>query len=163
MSIGVTLDEIERLCWSLSGWRVEQRDVDALLRAVQTYAGHGADGQAVRASQDRSPLSATDEPSGSAIAPQAGVQGIRLDGLYRVTLTPAGVQSIRRVSTVHLPDPDERVRTCRKCGDTLPITMFSPDRTSRGGRKTACTPCENTRRRNADRARRQAAQPTGGN
>lgn len=39
----VSLGDVEQLCWRLSGWQVEQRDVDALLSAVTAY-GEGASG-----------------------------------------------------------------------------------------------------------------------
>lgn len=42
MSESVTLADIERLCWRLSGWTVEQESVDRLLTAVTAYAGCAA-------------------------------------------------------------------------------------------------------------------------
>lgn len=185
MSDAVSLADVERLCWRLSGWRVEQRDVDALLAAVESYArsagamaretcevprepGAQAGGPQGAVSEPEpvherpAEPSVMPEPSQTVNGPQTGVQSraiaetLSLDeGAYVLTVTRVA-KPVPPVRTPSRPDPSPGTRTCRKCGITYPLEKFSRDKTSKGGRKTACTLCENIRRRDARRIKRAA-------
>jgi hypothetical protein len=89
------LASIERLCWHLSGWNVEQRDVDRLLAEIQVYAaGAGSSGAAAPLASGGegaemapdAPLSAAEaptgpvEPSGPVEEAQAPVQHVHVTG-----------------------------------------------------------------------------------
>lgn len=166
MSEVATRADVERLCWMLSGWRVEQRDVDRLLEAVDAYASGAvlpqsaqeADGGTESASEASEPVPVTVEPSTALNVPQTAVQDAGgIEGAYVLTVT-----RVQRPEPGKRPLPTPRAdltepeRTCRKCGVTYPIENFNRDCHSRGGRKTACKPCENTRRRDARRTERAA-------
>lgn len=145
-TVQVSRADIERMCWVLSGWRVEQRAVDELLAAIDAHI-QGAGG----------PQTGVQAPCGGCLA---SCEGEPVDGPQEGT-EPAPAPEPVRVRTVYAADPEERVRTCRKCKITYAIETFSRDRTSPGGRKTACTPCENKRKREhkaAQRAARNTAQ-----
>lgn len=167
MSESVSLADVERLCWRLSGWQVEQRDVDALLAVVQAYArgaGHGAlslglEGGAGAAEPPQEALgepAATGEPSTAPRQPQTGTDGPGIEGAYVLTVT-----------RVDRPQPGRRTdtaggkRTCRKCKKRAPLEEFNKDAHSPGGRKTACKSCENERKRTARRIQRAAERVTG--
>lgn len=77
MSESVSLADIERLCWRLSGWTVEQESVDRLLAAVTAYAGGGSAGVVRRDAADdsgwqgaRAPLAVLDEAQAATRSPQ---------------------------------------------------------------------------------------------
>lgn len=167
MSGITTLADVERLCWHLSGWQVDQRDVDALLAAVRAYAdgaGHGAPSSgleggagAAQPSQEASGGGdASGEPSNPSREAQTAAQGEGLEGAYVLTVT-----------RVDRPQPGRRTdtaggkRTCRKCGKRAPLENFNKDAHSPGGRKTACKTCENERKRNARRIQRAASRLAG--
>lgn len=166
MSESVTLADVERQCWHLSGWQVEQRDVDQLLVTVQAYAGvEGASASVVwpveggEDAQD-APVAALDPEvdAGDAEAlpaPQAAVQRVEVVG--RLTLVCECRTAPRKEPRTPLrPTLDgavpETVRECRTCERTHPISHFSRDSHGRHGRKSVCRDCENLRKRNSRRA-----------
>lgn len=173
----MTLGDIERLCWSLSGWQVEQRSVDTLLSAVRAYtaeAGRGGQDGVTGAPGSPARATVTDESVLADFVAQGGVQGPDLEGTYVLTVSRVvSPGRPRRIKVQRNPPLDvntsgdmgvsgETERTCRLCGHTYRIEKFSRDKSSPGGRKTACTPCENIRRRDQRRARRQRETEAGG-
>lgn len=179
MSDVVSPADVERLVWRLSGWQVDQRSLDVLLTSVQQYARWCAETGSVAewvpagpppedAAPEQAPQEAAQggvEPSGQdagaqeAPTPVAGAQtgaqdgaGMLAEGAYVLTVTR--IARPERAADVPRADGVESVRTCRKCGVSYPITSFHRDKTSRGGRKTACIPCENMRRRDERRVQR---------
>jgi hypothetical protein len=165
-------EDIERLAWRLSGWRVEQRALDALLGAVQEYAQGCVDSGRVAVWSPVGPPPPEEPSQGAVGGPgqvpageetpegagglQTGAQGVDLEGAYVLTVTKVAKPAFTPVRTASRQDPSETTRTCRKCGQTYRLEKFSRDKTSKGGRKTACTPCENIRRRDERRKRRAA-------
>lgn len=166
----MTLERIERLCWTLSGWQVEQRSVDTLLSAVQEYASAAGrtvgQGGATGAPESPARASVTDESLLAKFVAQGGVQSPDLEGTYVLTVSrvvsPGRPRRDRSQGSAPLDvntsaesgESEETERTCRLCGHTYRIEKFSRDKSSPGGRKTACTPCENIRRRDQRRARK---------
>lgn len=155
-----TRGDIERLCWRLSGWQVDQAAVDRLLLAVDAYVA-GAPVPAEIPAQESAPASqepvtapVAQEPARLVVEPDAAVQGF--EGAYVLT-----VSRIDRPEPQGRPlpraDTEEPMRKCRKCGTVYPIQMYNRDPYGRGGRKTACGPCENKRKREARRLSRAAA------
>jgi hypothetical protein len=47
----------------------------------------------------------------------------------------------------------EELRTCRKCGETKPITEYHKKSSGRGGRDSRCRSCINTAKRHRERYR----------
>lgn len=181
MSEITTLADVERMCWRLSGWQVEQRSVDTLLAIVDAYARgvvlpaedrrglEGGAGEAEPPAETLPPPDVAVEIPEPAAELQTDAQSRDLEGAYVVTVTrierpdpepedepEATGQGDGSDLDAYLAPPEERVRTCRKCGLTFALAKFSRDKSSRGGRKTACTPCENIRRRDERRAKRAA-------
>lgn len=160
----VSRGDIERLCWRLSGWRVDQASVDRLLLAVDAYVAHAPLPAEARpdvpaqspplAAQEAVTPPAVPEPVQAVAEPPAAVQSI--EGAYVLT-----VSRIDRPEPPQKPVPradrEEPMRKCRKCGTVYPIQMYNRDPYGRGGRKTACGPCENKRKRDARRISRAAA------
>ncbi len=141
---------------------MEQRAVDTLLDAVRAYAA-GEPEAAPDAPQDGAGgpegVTAADGGALAQILAQGGIQGPDIEGAYVLTVTRvlnAGRPRRTRRPSAPADECEETERTCRKCGLTYAITKFSRDRTSPGGRKTACTPCENLRRRDQRRVQRAA-------
>lgn len=173
MSEIVTLDDVERLCWTLSGWQVEQRDVDRLLVSVQAYAdaatgssgaaaplvveGDGAQEATDGPVQPLTPPAGTPEPPEPSQKAQGAVQRIHLTG--RLTLICPGVHDAPPCLREHVvptgPDP-EGTRRCRACGRVQDLAEFSRDSHGREGRRSTCRECNNLRKRDAKRAKRQA-------
>lgn len=97
------LETIERMCWRLSGWQVDQRSVDALLGAIEDYVtGRGA-------------------PSlhETATGPQTAAQG-RTGPDPRETLRKCRVCGHPQAVTEFYRDVhgiDGRRRECRSCGN----------------------------------------------
>ena len=158
----VTLADLERLCWRLSGWSVEQESVDRLMAAVEAYASGGrisadalvASSGPGAAESPRGPspdLVVMDETPAPEIGPQRGVQGFPLSLEITGTLTlVCGCTPPRpamRPKAVVAGPPSPDVRTCRKCGDQQAITEFFRDVKGAGGRKSVCRTCEAARRR----------------
>lgn len=161
MSVSVSLADVEKLCWHLSGWRVEQRDVDALLVAVTAYAAShaggapraGLEGGAGDATTPAEPLSAppvdpeTPEP---APGPQTDAQRVHVSGSITVVCTGHCGQRRRRrtrpTEAVRDTAP-EGYRICRICGEMRELEEFRRDASSPGGRRTGCRDCENARKR----------------
>ena len=148
----VSRADVERMCWVLSGWKVEQRAVDELLAAIDAYI-RGAGG----------PQTGVQAPCGGCLASGEGepVSGPQTDAQDRAEPVAEPVKpKAATVRPVYAINPHERVRTCRKCHVTYEIAMFSRDRSSPGGRKSACTPCENKRKREHKAAQRAARKAT---
>jgi hypothetical protein len=94
----VTRDDIKKLCWHLSGWTVEQRDVDALLNAIDGYSGGcgascasrpglpGGTGEAVPALTAPAETTAGEVDPQHAYAPETAAQPFRFDGTITVRL-----------------------------------------------------------------------------
>lgn len=176
MSETVTLADVERLCWSLSGWKVEQRDVDRLLAAVTAYAGYGPD-EAVMDAPAQEPEEAAERPAEPLVADQApqgtpdtlsgaqgGVQRLHVTGTLTLVCTgahPPAALPPRAPSGRFIPLPRAGevtgYRVCGKCHQSRPVEDFSRDAKGNGGRRYACRDCENTRKRESRRAKRQAA------
>lgn len=174
MSESVTLADVERLCWHLSGWQVDQRDVDQLLAAVQAYVatdhsgaaaplaagGTGAEETSQGAPEPSPDVSPQGDLPQAVPAPQAGVQRIEVTGTLTLVCAPAPRQRseprtpLRTTLDGVVP---ETVRECRKCHSTQPIDQFVRDSHGLRGRKRICRMCENKRKRDAERARKQAA------
>lgn len=163
MSETVTLADIERLCWKLSGWTVEQRSVDRLLSAVRTYAGYGTDagphvegasalaveggeGEPETRRGPSADLVLMDDMPQAATGPQTGTQRIELSG--SVTLLCARPARKRTWAVPAGPVP-EGSRACRTCGAVHPFEHYGRDAHSPQGRRTACRDCENKRKRMA--------------
>lgn len=172
---------IERLCWHLSGWQVEQRAVDELLAEVRAYAhgvessgagaplaygGAGAQEAAVRPVESLTAPDGPVETSKATSGPHMPVQRIHITG----TITLAGPRKRAQSKTARakprkrqwaVPDPRDLVpedtRTCRLCGTTHAITDYARDTHGTRGRKSVCRTCENLRKRDARRAKRAAA------
>lgn len=155
MSEGTTLGDIERLCWTLSGWQVDQRDVDRLLSAVQAYAAAGAaevSGSAAVCPQEASAQPPVADESVQVVADaHRGAQTILIDGACVLTLTPLTRTPLvvtpprnRPQTTYTVPAADlyEPRRTCRTCARTKDIQDFNRDHHSPGGRKSQCRDCE---------------------
>lgn len=176
MSERASLADVERLCWHLSGWQVEQRDVDRLLAAVQAYA-QGAEAPAVPAVlavEEQAPADGAERPAEGTTPPDAAeevyeVTGGALTPVQRVHVTGAltlvcsgGCTPPKKVTKKSRPVADDPAvpedwRQCRKCGGAQPIDHFVRDTHGPRGRKNVCRDCENLRKRNARRARKQAA------
>jgi hypothetical protein len=183
----VTLADLERLCWHLSGWSVDQRSVDELLAAVEAYAqGRASSAGALVAlrgpgtpegpSEPSAAPSATQETPGPVNGPQEGAQGAtpRLHLTGTLTLVceghgqPAKPKQPKQ-RTAPVPPPaggrpkvlatpgDRDARVCRTCADRQPLTEYARDPHGPKGRKTVCRTCENNRKR-AGRQRRAAQQ-----
>lgn len=175
----VSLADVERLCWHLSGWSVEQRSVDELLTAVQAYAGStgvessgaaaplgvGGAGGPQAPHGPSADLSVTDETQAPPPGPQTGVQGVvpRLHLTGTLTLICPGKSGARPRKRAEPRTPlkitvdgavPEDTRTCRKCRASQPIAEFIRDSHGLRGRKTVCRTCENTRKRDTRRARK---------
>jgi len=111
----MTREGIERLCWRLSGWTVEQRAVDKLLGAVDAYvagmapqggalvteAGESAPEGAREASADLVPA---DDTPAAEIAPQGGAQRFELVGPVTLVLCH-GQCSAPAAAPDAVPDP----------------------------------------------------------
>lgn len=173
-----TLADIERLCWHLSGWQVDQRSVDALLKAVAAYAGYGPGeesqssdaaaptleggaGEAVRAPEPLVAPTPADDISEPVKAPQAAVQRVEVTGTLTLLCpglhTPPDPARIPPPRKARIPgDPHESQRRCGKCERTLPVEEFARDAKGRNGLRYACRDCENTRKRESARRVRAA-------
>lgn len=161
MSEITTLADVERLCWRLSGWQVEQRDVDTLLAAVTAYAGHGPDAQPQGAG-----ALAVDGGAGAAERPAGATQGASasLDASEGGSGPQTGIQRLHVTGTLTLactghqaaPLSGQR-KLCPKCGNRKPIEAFSPDTKGINGRRYACRDCENKRKREGRAARKRKA------
>jgi hypothetical protein len=123
--------------WEWSGWKADQRAVDAVLQVVDRYAaGH----------------SATPEPP-SAVPEQRTRYAVPLNGY----LDTDGLLWVRVGNVPDHAEPVEtRTRKCNLCGGVKPLTRYRKDRKSRGGRKARCMDCDNTKRRNQAAANREA-------
>jgi hypothetical protein len=173
-----SLADVERLCWSLSGWQVEQRDVDRLLDAVRLYAGSsgaaaplvveggGAEKAADGPSEPLAPPVGTPEPPDPTEEAQASVQRLHVTGTitlvctdtcHRLTRGRAAPAKPRKSRPVHDPSVPEETRACRLCGDVQSIAAYHVDSHGLRGRKSVCQACENKRKRDARAARREAA------
>jgi hypothetical protein len=147
MSEITTRSDVERLCWHLSGWSVEQRSVNRLMAAIDAYAAGVPLADAV--AEPDGGVQAPAEPSAmletpaAVIGPQNGAQGI--EGAYMLTLTRVDTPA----RTGPHRDSGDGGRTCRKCNERKALTEFNLDPHSPGGRKTACKACENKRKRDA--------------
>jgi hypothetical protein len=158
---GVTLADLERLGWHLSGWSVEQRALDEFLAAVEAYArGEVTRALALRsekgpgeAQTPRGPsadLVAVGEATEALAAPQTAAQSIppRIEVTGTLTLV---------CSCTGTPPVSGEVKRCAKCGNRKPVEAFSRDAKGEGGRRYACRDCENRRKRESRLAQRKAA------
>lgn len=167
-----TLADIERLCWHLSGWQVDQRSVDALLKAVTEYAGYGPDepgqdsgagapwseggaGGAVRPAESLSGPSAADDTPEPANGSQNGVQRVEVTGT--LTLVCPGLHMPISVGPVQAPQlVPEGKRRCTRCGGVQDVDQFFRKSSSGDGRRSVCRTCDAARKR-ARTALRKAA------
>jgi hypothetical protein len=170
MSERVVLADIERACWQLSGWRVDQRSVDRLLTLVSDYAR--AEGGAVAAAPLPGLEAATetaerpaahtaqgqtgDAPAEPVTGPQEGVQRLHITGT--LTLVVAQPEQRKRPPRARksADETEETERMCVKCRRTLALKEFGRHTKGRTGWRTSCRECENTRKRDARRAKRAA-------
>jgi hypothetical protein len=157
----VTLADVERLCWHLSGWSVEQRSLDELLASVEAYArgevtralalqpGEGQ-GEARTPRGPSAALVIVDEATEALAAPQTATQSIppRIEVTGTLTLV---------CSCTGTPPASGEVKRCAKCGNRKPVEAFSRDAKGEGGRRYACRDCENRRKRESRLAQRKAA------
>lgn len=154
-----TLADIERLCWHLSGWQVEQRSVDALLKAVAAYAGYGPAEEAVTA--PASPLGLEGgageavSPAESPVAPPAAAESPepvnvpqtvtqRIEMTGTLTLVCPGVCGGARAM---VSEAEFGVRTCTACGREQPLDQFHRKTKDRPTRRHQCRTCEAARKR----------------
>jgi len=178
MSESATLADVERLCWHLSGWQVEQRDVDQLLAVVQAYgsgggsaaapqlAGGGLEGAEPPAEDLRAPSASEEAPTPLA-GPQAPVQRVEVTGTLTLKCSGACGRSRRAARKaagrpLRVPSPPaiaipETVRTCRACGRTQPIDVYGRDAHGLRGRRSCCQDCENARKRDMRRDKSRTA------
>lgn len=138
----VDRSDIEAALWQWSGWKADQRSVDALLTLIDQYAAVAAAG-------------AEPDPRGA--------------GHWQADLTPLSVATLPlrgftdadgelwlcMGSIPERPVPAERTRKCSQCGAVKEFVRYRPDPRSRGGRKGVCRDCENTRRRAKEAEKRQ--------
>jgi hypothetical protein len=131
------LERLEKLCWHLSGWQVDQCSVDRLMteiRAyVQTHTPEASAMLAVRLPEAlQEPVTAEPSPP-DPIVPQESTRG--------------------RVRPM-VPGGDGPSRTCRTCHGYWALEEYDRDTKGVGGRKSVCRLCENRRKR--ERRREQA-------
>lgn len=175
-----TLADIERLCWRLSGWQVDQRSVDELLKAVTAYAGYGpdqspgvgAEGSGAAAPWPGGGVGEAERPFESLPAPDApddvpdpvnglegGVQRLHVTGTLTLVCSgthvsvPGGAVALQLAPVVEDPEME---RVCRECGEAKPLDAYSADRRGRNGRRRLCRECDNARKRDR-RAEQKAA------
>lgn len=173
MSDVVTLAEIERLCWHLSGWSVDQRSVDELLAAIRLYAHSVVPlAEAVATASDPVPQEPVCAPASTEPDPEhpepereahSGTRRADWKGELTVRVVIGGKSSRRGPMTPleraanDVSDSKKR-RTCRKCSTDQPLTEFMRNSRMTGHRKTVCRTCENTRKREARAQARAQAQ-----
>jgi hypothetical protein len=161
MSETVTLADIERLCWRLSGWTVDQRSVDDLMTAITRCVGPETD-QAPRAGlgggegeaepvheRPAEPSAPVDAPEAET-APQTDTQRLHITG--EITVVCRHVCERGAV----VPRDGETHRDCNGCGKRRPITDFHLKRRGRTTRRRVCRDCEAQRKRD-QRAAAKAA------
>jgi hypothetical protein len=170
----VTLADIEGLCWRLSGWRVEQRDVDRLLASVRAYAA--APGTEPCPCTVRTYLAPTepvsaltgparDTPAPFTVAPRlAASQAPAEPARCAEPVKDAEADPDLPRGAIRAPRPMRRAgmgpgRTCRQCKERWALEEYARDIKGVSGRKTVCRACENVRnreRRKEQRARQRA-------
>lgn len=155
MSDLVDIGDVERALWSWSGWRADQRGVDAVLEVVRRYGETGAKRAAqdilaqARREAEQIVQSARDE-----VAAQKAVQKPatrRVGGLGHAPRYTTPIKVTPRPRAVPQPpreaDEPETHRTCSRCRKTKAIDLFNRDRKSHKGRKAQCKWCESERRK----------------
>lgn len=162
MSAPVTLADIERLCWHLSGWSVQQQDVDRLLAAIEAYVqGIGAD---IPAPDEPAPAVQTDDASEDSTpqvqVPAADAVHWRGELTVRLVMPRARAPKGERVPMTEaeramgdMRDAGRR-RVCRKCRTEQALTEFVRESRFDDRRKWACRTCERARKRAARAARK---------
>lgn len=166
MSESVSLADVEQLCWRLSGWKVEQRDVDRLLTAVRGYAGTenggapavcsgGCAGAPERAVESPEPPPAPVESPTAPTEALAAVQHVHVTGTLTLAWPP-GWPPAPQAPALRTPQrrPERPVvmdgtKHCHKCERTLPVERFARDKKGHGGRRARCRDCESQRKRDA--------------
>jgi hypothetical protein len=184
MSETMTRGDLERLCWHLSGWRLDQRSVDRLLAAIDAYASGAGLSAEVPSLPEPEPQEAAQAPEGvrgasadhvvideipeAVSGPQEGAQGVvpRLHLTGTLTLVcacqsqpdtrKAPATARARPKTLATPD-DPAARVCRTCMDRQPLSEFFRDPHGPQGHKSVCRTCDNLRKRTARQQRAQAA------
>lgn len=164
MDKGVSLDDIERLCWRVTGWKAPQRAVDDLLSAVRAYIeGEGA--PPLPQALTRAPVASPEPIAVKITGTFTGVlsPGHDADTPRTLRLTPQsgpGTKQPRKRTRPRPPsviDPDEKRRTCRRCERTYDVLEYARDTHGLRGRKAVCRLCENARKAAALRLKRAAA------
>lgn len=165
-----TLAPVERRIWRETGWRIEQRAVDRILAEVRAYAADPAEEPCPCTREatysDPPPGETPQRPAqGRTAPPMAEDTTPRAETRQTAAQSPLGrvTNALPARSGSHwTPRPmreareGEESRTCRTCRQAWAIEEFSRDTTKSGGRKNVCRTCENTRRRDARRAKTAA-------
>jgi hypothetical protein len=127
-----TRSDIERALWFWSGWKADQRCVDALLEVIDRYAAG-----------DQQTMPPSPEPEEQPAGPltEVVVEGISTKA-YR---DPRGAVWVR-LDTQPVPwNKDER--PCTLCKQTKPVLQFRKDARATNGRRAQCRECENGKAR----------------
>jgi hypothetical protein len=172
MKANVELGDVEQMLWRWTGWKAEQRAVDAVLETVKQYGRSQAgqvNGDPLAGAQSAADLllaDARDQARKILMSARDEATVIKLTKSNRerpsddlkeapwvsASLTPYqspdGTVWLRvgHVLGTGAGISEER-RRCTKCGGTKPITRFSRDAKSRNGYKAQCKDCENVSRR----------------
>lgn len=152
-----TREDVEAALWRWSGWKADQRNVDAVLKVVDGYVQRKVSASGIAATRQPEPKPVETLLQGAvetdAARPAEPLRRVPLESVPAMSYRDAeGALWIRLATLDEITETAERTRVCSKCHGVKPIARFHRDRNSRGGRKMMCKDCENTARR-AHRAR----------
>lgn len=152
-----TREDVEAALWRWSGWKADQRNVDAVLDVVDGYVQRKVMASGIAATRQPEPKTVETQLQGAvetaAVRPVEPLRHVPVDSLPLATYQDAQGGLWVRLATLDVViETTERTRVCSKCGGVKPISRFNRDRNSRAGRKMQCKDCENAARR-AHRAR----------
>lgn len=157
----VTLDDIERAAWRLSGWRVEQRSLDELLGLIRQCMGaptpaevpelltaaRNEAAQIVQAAREEAALLSPGPPDGLRRMANSSVS-------TEVYKAPDGALWVRLTEATETAVAGHR--KCRTCGRVKPLARFRRETKGKENRRHQCHDCANAAKRERT-ARKQAS------
>jgi hypothetical protein len=174
-----TRDDVEAALWRWSGWKADQRSVDALMTVVDQWVGsiQPSDPGAAQAAAEileqarREAAQIVQSAHDEAAVVQSPTQESEQSHPRNLKRFAAAIGAVRaykdskgavwvRIGPAVEAELDG-TRTCTGCQETKPISKFRLDSHGKGGRRSRCSDCDNAYNRERRAKKRQAAKEVG--